>query len=94
MKVAPDIESAWLTWQQEEHIPEVMSSGAFTNHRFYKLLEQDESEGLTYVVQYFAETAADYELYIKEFAPGLREKALEKWGNKFIAFRTLMQVVN
>jgi hypothetical protein len=79
---------------KEEHIPEVISSGQFTEHRFYRLLEQDEAEGITYVVQYFAPSLEHYNQYINESAPLLRQKALKKWGDKFIAFRTIMQVVN
>ena len=94
MKVTPAIEAAWLQWQQEEHIPEVMATGFFNNHRFYKLLEQDENEGVTYVVQYFADNMQAYQDYIDKHAPSLRVKAQEKWGNQFIAFRTLMQAVN
>ena len=35
-----------------------------------------------------------YNTYINDFEPVLRQKALNRRGNKFIAFRTLMQVVN
>jgi hypothetical protein len=94
MKVDPTIESEWLDWQRNEHIPEVLRTNLFTEHKFYRLLEQDEQEGKTYVVQYFCSTAAHLDEYLHNFAPALREKAFLKWGNKFIAFRTKMEVVN
>jgi len=94
LKIIPHIEKEWVAWMKEEHIPEVMSSGQFTEHRFYRLLEQDEAEGITYIVQYFAPSMEDYNQYINKSAPLLRQKALKKWGDKFIAFRTVMQVVN
>ncbi len=94
LKVSPEIEKQWLLWQTQEHIPDVMASGCFTDHKFFRLLEQDESEGATYVVQYFAPSLEDYERYINQVAPVMREKLLDKWGNKIIAFRTVMQVVN
>jgi hypothetical protein len=93
-KVHPAIEAGWVQWQKEEHIPEVMSSGQFSDYKFYRLLEQDESDGVTYIVQYFTSDIHHYNKYIDSFASALRQKALDKWGNKFIAFRTLMQVVN
>jgi hypothetical protein len=94
IKIDPAIEKEWEKWERDEHIPEVMRSGLFTDYKFYRLLEQDEREGVTYVLQYFASTAAHYKEYLEKYAPLLQEKALTKWGDKFIAFRTLMQVVN
>lgn len=94
IKINPEIEEGWLQWQREEHIPDVLASGQFTEYRFYKLLEQDETEGITYVVQYFADSLHQYECYIQDTAPLLRQKSLDKWGNRFIAFRTIMEVVN
>lgn len=93
-KVHPDAEVEWVSWQKTEHIPDIMSSGMFTEFRFYRLLDQDESDGITYIIQYFARDKENYERYVSEFAPPLRKKALDRWGNKFIAFRTIMQVVN
>ena len=94
LKINPDIETEWIQWQKEEHIPEIMATRLFANYKFYKLLEQDESDGPTYVVQFFADTYEKYQQYIDEFAPGLRKKSLEKWGDAFIAFRSILQVVN
>lgn len=94
LKVEPAIEAEWVRWQKNEHIPEVMTSGQFTDYKFYRLLDQDESDGITYVVQYFATDIHHYNKYIDSFAPDLRKKALNKWGDKFIAFRTVMQIVN
>jgi hypothetical protein len=94
IKIEPDIETEWIQWQKEEHIPEIMATGYFQKYQFYKLLEQDEEDGITYIVQYFAESEVEYKKYLAGAAPLLRQKALKKWGDKFIAFRTVMQVVN
>lgn len=93
MKVDNTIEEEWILWQKEIHIPEIMSTDYFYDHRFFKLLEQDEDEGKTYVIQYFALEKKDYEDYIHHHAQVLREKAFLKWGNQFIAFRTLLKSV-
>ena len=94
IKIVPEIEADWIHWQQKEHIPEIMAAGLFDDYKFFRLLDQDETDGITYIVQYFAATKEKYNQYVEEFAPALREKALAKWGNQFIAFRTVMQVVN
>ena len=94
IKINPSILKEWMQWQKEEHLPEVMATGLFANYQFYKLLEQDESDGSTYVVQFFADSFEKYQQYIDEFATGLRRKSLEKWGDRFIAFRSILQVVH
>ena len=94
VKIDPAIEAAWLQWQQQEHIPDIMASGLFSHYKMFRLLEQDEAEGMTFVVQYFAPTLDNYYRYIEAYAPVLRQKAFDKWGDRFIAFRTVMEVVN
>ena len=93
IRIDPAIEDEWLNWQKEEHIPEVMASGCFTGFRMHRLLETNEDEP-TFVIQYFASSLEDYERYIADTAPLLRKKVLDRWGDKFIAFRTLMEVVH
>ena len=93
-KVSLEIQADWLHWLKEEHIPEVMATNMFTHHRLLRLLDTDESDGFTYAVQYFCNSHELYEHYISHFAPGLRQKALDRWGNQFISFRTLMEVIN
>ena len=94
IKVDKSINDAWLLWMKEIHIPEVLATGCFTHHQFVKLLEVDEADGITYAVQYFAESKANYNRYIELYASNLRETGIKAWGNKFIAFRSLMQVVH
>lgn len=93
IKVHPAIEAKWLQWQKEEHIPETMRCGQFTAGHIYRLLDQDDSDGNTYIIQYEARDLAQYQRYLDEFAPALLQKAFDKWGDQFIAFRTIMQVV-
>jgi hypothetical protein len=94
IKIDPAIEEAWLQWQHQEHIPDIMASGQFSQWKMFRLLEQDDADGLTFVIQYFAPTIENYLMYIAEFAPVLRQKAFNKWGDRFLAFHTVMQAVN
>jgi len=84
----------WLKWMRDEHIPEVTATGCFTHAVILQMIEVDTSEGLTYAVQYHADSKAQYNRYIREYAELLRKKALDKWGNKMIAFRTVLQLVD
>ena len=94
IKVDKTIAEAWLNWLKDEHIADVTGTGCFTKANIMRLLEVDESEGPTFAVQYFAESKALYNRYIEKYAGVMRQKSFEKWGDKFIAFRSVMQVVN
>ncbi len=94
VKLETAIHQPWLQWMQDTHIPEVVGTGCFTHAIILRLLETDDSEGPTYAVQYHAESRALYNRYIEKFSGEMRQRAFEKWGNRFIAFRSVMQVVN
>lgn len=93
-KVDWTIADDWVKWMLDFHIPEVLGTGCFEKHQFVKLLDIDETEGPTYAVQYFAATQQDYDNYIQLYANRFRSEVIVKWGQNFIAFRTLMQVIN
>ena len=94
IKITNAIHADWLQWLNKEHIPDVIQTGCFTHATILRLLEVDDTEGPTYAVQYFAESKGLYNTYIAIHAPIMRQKSFDKWGNQFIAFRSVMQVVN
>jgi hypothetical protein len=93
IKVFDAIHSNWLIWLQQEHIPQVLATACFTNYKILRLLEIDDSEGPTYAIQYYAESKALYNAYIEKHSENLRNASYAKWGNNFIAFRSVMQIV-
>ena len=66
----------------------------FCTCQLLKLHEQDEEEGPTYVVQYFTESKALYNRYMELYAGAIRKEYNNKWGDNFIAFRTLLEVID
>lgn len=92
--VSHSIHDDWLKWMKEEHIPQVLNTGLFTHYRMLRLLETDETEGITYATQYFCNSLQNYTQYTQHFAPQLRKKAADKWGEQALSFRTLMEVIN
>ncbi|NBX11552.1 MAG: DUF4286 family protein [Chitinophagaceae bacterium] len=94
IKVDHAIVKEWLHWLKQEHIPEIVATGCFTEATILELLENVDEEGITFAVQYKAPRLEDYRTYLSEHAPLLRQKGLDKWGNKFVAFRTFMKIVD
>ncbi|WP_338769010.1 DUF4286 family protein [Bernardetia sp. ABR2-2B] len=94
VNVEDAIHDNWIKWMKEEHIPDVMKTGMFSENKILKLLSKlPEEEGTTYAVQYFCQSLEDLEKYQQEFAPKLQQDHLKKFGNKVIAFRTILEVV-
>ena len=93
-KITNAIHEDWLAWMRDVHIPDVLATGCFTTANILRLLDIDDSEGPTYAIQYYAKTKTDYDQYINQFAPALKQETITKWGQQMIAFRSLMQLVN
>lgn len=93
-KVDHSIAVLWLNWMKQEHIPEIIATGCFTHATILHMIETDETDGITYAVQYHAESKALYNRYIQDYAVQLSNKATTKWGSKYIAFRSVLQIVN
>ena len=93
IKTDHSIASDWLKWLNDEHIPDMIGTGCFQKATVMRLLETEDADGITYAVQYFAEDKKAYDSYIKNFSENMRKKAADKWGNKFVAFRTVMELL-
>lgn len=92
--IPEDIEAEWVHWMKHEHIPEVISTEKFTGYRMLKLLTVvDDNEGVNYAIQYFCNTIDDFNEYVDKFALALKAKTYEKYGDKVLAFRTLLEEV-
>ena len=94
IKVTNAISLQWLEWLKNEHVPEVLATGCFNNARILRILDLDDSEGPSFAIQYTAENRAAYARYIELFANDMRQKSFNKWGDQFIAFRSIMEAVN
>jgi hypothetical protein len=93
IKVESSIADNWLQWLLNEHIPDVMKTGCFVDYKVVRLLEVDDTEGPTYAIQYHADSKADYNRYVEMHANRMRQLSYDKWGEAFIAFRSVMEVI-
>lgn len=84
------IEQEWLAWMKHIHIPDVMATGQFISKRLLKVLESP-NEGVTYCVQYIADSREEYDKYRLEFEPALLHTLQAQFVNKLISFSTLME---
>jgi hypothetical protein len=94
IKVEKRIADEWLRWMVQEHAPQIVATKCFTKFTALKLLEYDDEESSTYAVQYFADKVEDYKTYINQFADHFRKQSFDKWGDRLVAFRTVMEIVH
>jgi hypothetical protein len=92
INIDPSVHDEWLKWMKEVHIPDVMRTGCFVENRVLKVLHV-EDEGTTYSIQYTFKDMSDMEEYRARHAPRLQKDTMDRYKDKFVAFRTLLEIV-
>ncbi len=88
------VQKEWLDWMNATHIPAVLNTGLFTAAKLTRVLVEEQMGGLTYSIQYTCENKAKLEQYNANFAPALQKEHSNKFEGKFVAFRTILEVVS
>lgn len=83
----------WLHWMKNVHIPDVMNTGYFLENRLARILVDDE-DGVNYSIQYKCSSMQDFEEYLQKHAPQLQAEHSLRYKDKFVAFRTLLEIVD
>jgi hypothetical protein len=91
VNVDEDVCQQWLKYMKQTHIPDVMKTGCFIDSQILKVLFVQD-QGHTYSVQYKFLEMADLERYQKKFATALQEEHKKMFGEKYTAFRTVLQI--
>lgn len=86
------IHANWLKWLKNEHLKEIMSTGFFISYRVLKVLDSP-NEGLTYCVQYIADSVEKYNEYLQIHPNQLQTNVPAEFLNKFVVFSTLMEFI-
>lgn len=92
VNVENDVKDEWLKWMKEKHIPDVMATGFFMDNKICKVMV-DEEQGTTYSIQYTCANMKDLEAYQTQHAPRLQKEHTDRYKDKFVAFRTLLEVL-
>ncbi len=93
VNIDEEVHLEWLEWMKTQHIPDVLATGKFIQNRICKV-EGESVGGITYALQYLAPNRASYEQYVAEFAPKLQAEHTKRYEGKFVAFRTILEVVH
>lgn len=93
VKIDIEIHTDWLHWMKTVHIPDVMHTGRFTSFQIARVISNDEADGISYAVQYLCPDMKTLHQYTIHDAPSLQKKHMERFEGKFVAFRTLLEVI-
>lgn len=88
------VHDQWLEWMKEIHIPDVLATGKFLNAKMSKVMVEEELGGITYAVQFTTVDKETLQRYYDEDAPRLRKEVEKLFPNKFVSFRTELQIVS
>ena len=93
IKILPEVAAEWEQWMQQQHIPDVLKTNVFKWARFSKLLTLDNEDGITYSIQYCCKSMKEIHSYQAHFALKLQQEHSDKFKDKFVAFRSIMEEV-
>lgn len=88
------VQEDWLHWMREIHIPEMLATGKFSKALMTRVMVEEEMGGLTFSVQYTTDSKETLDKYYAEDAERLRSRGTDRFGGKFMAFRTELAIVS
>lgn len=91
VSVASDIKDEWIEYMKNEHIPDVMKTECFTGFKFSRVIGTSEEKENSYNIQYFCNSMKDMHKYQVNHALQLQKHHVAKYGEKALAFRTLLE---
>lgn len=86
------IHAEYLSFMQHIHMPAVMATGKFISCNLLRLTEP-ENEGITYCAQYITDDMAKLVDYRQHHSPKLQEDFNQKFENKYVAFRSVLESI-
>lgn len=92
-KINLEIEEAWLQWMRSTHIPKVVRVGNFLGHRICKLLGVDESDGITYAIQYLVPDIPTFQTFRKEHLDEMKEAHQKQFASQYVSFSTVLEII-
>lgn len=94
INVDESINEKWLTWMHDVNIPAIMNTGRFSSIKLCHVLVEEDMGGITYAIQYTAETKEDLKSYLADEAYKFREAEMKLFSGKFGVFTTELKVIS
>lgn len=92
IKVESNIHEEWVVWMKTVHIPDVLATQCFESYKLTRILGDDDEHGVGFAIQYIAPDIDTFNVYQSQHAKRLQKAHTDRYINKYVAFRTLMQI--
>jgi hypothetical protein len=92
-KIDHAIHAEWVSWMRQSHIPIMMESGYFEEYKFSRLLGVDESDGVTYALQFTVSSRPAFDVYQEKLAYEDQQRHDLRYKGQFVAFRSVLDVL-
>ncbi|HTH58294.1 MAG TPA: DUF4286 family protein [Cyclobacteriaceae bacterium] len=89
--VDKEIELDWLSWMKDYYLPKAMGSGAFIDHKIYKVLTHEDEGSVSYSIQYFSDAIEKIVFYLNNDGKVLVEELRLRFKDRHVVFNTLLQ---
>jgi hypothetical protein len=89
--VDKDIELEWLQWMKDYYLPKAMNSGAFMEHKIYKVLTHEDEGSVSYSIQYFSDAIEKIVFFLNNDGKILVEELRLRYKDRHVVFNTLLQ---
>ncbi|HUH74937.1 MAG TPA: DUF4286 family protein [Chitinophagales bacterium] len=77
----------------QEHLPFVTDSSHVLEHKLFKLLNVDESEAMTWTMQYYLEDMGTYNQHIAVIDTKLKKEIYERYGEQVLHFCSILEKI-
>ncbi len=91
--VSTHIAEDWFQFFKEKHLNDVINTGYFTHYSFRKIIENEVSDIVTFIAEYYCNSLEDLAAYNENAAPILKKEVNELFGGQYICSRQLYQVL-
>lgn len=89
-----EIESHWFDWMRNQHIPDVLATGLFSECIILKAIEPEEEGKATYSFLYMCDSDSELNTYLAVYAPDLRDEHTKLFEGRFSASRNISEVLD
>ncbi len=93
-KVERGIHDEWVGWMRQFYIPHVMESGYFESFKFCRMLGVDESDGITYALQFTVSSRPAFDIYQEKAAYAHQQMHDLRYRGNFVTFRSILEIVD
>ncbi len=92
--IEPEILDDWHDWMKAEYVPFVLKTMLFNDVKLFKLLNEDENQGITYSVQFFSDSLKNVNTYLENYANEIVERHNLAFKYKHVSFMSILESVD